>query len=320
MKFLPKFMTNKRVTLPIILGLAIVALIVSGISFDTIRLALMAGMVFLFAALGELFDQRAGVLNIGLEGMMLVGALTAILVSGALGNPWYGIMAAVGTGGIMGLIHGFNSISLKVSQVVSGTGIWLFGFGVTTYIGSPVTGPVSNPLTTKIGGFSPLFYIGLALVPIFWFILFKTNFGLKLRSVGEDPSVAEASGISVYKMRYIAVIVGGALSGLAGAYVSMVYATVWTTGLTAGRGFIALAIVFFSMWRPFVLLGGSIGFGALWIASLKLQGVIPGVSSNLLKTIPYILTIVVLALMSLERFRRGTAAPNSLAEPYFPED
>lgn len=290
------------------------------IPFSAIQLALQASMVFLFAAIGELFDERSGVLNIGLEGMMLVGALTSIVVSQAFGNPWIGVLAAMGAAGLLAFTHGMMAVQFRVSQVVSGTGVWLFGLGATTYLGSDYIGPVKYTIDTTIAGFTPLFYIGLALVPLFWFIIFKTSFGLRVRTVGEKPEVAEAAGIDVLRTRHICVIVGGMLAGISGAYLALVYTGVWSEHLTLGRGWIALAIVAFSFWRPFIALAGSIGFGSLWVASLRLQGEIPYLSTNLLKLMPYLLTAIVLVLMSLERFRTKIGPPGALTKPYFPEE
>lgn len=287
---------------------------------ETIQIILQASMIFLFASLGEVFDERSGVLNIGLEGMMLVGALTSIIVSETTANPWIGVLAGMAAAGFLAFAHGIMAVSLKVSQVVSGTGVWLFGLGITTYFGAKFIGPVQNTIDITIAGFTPLFYIGLLLVPILWFVIFKTSFGLRVRTVGEDPAVAEAAGINVIRTRHICVVTGGLLAGLSGAYLALVYTGVWSEHLTLGRGWIALAIVAFSFWRPFLTLAGSIGFGALWVAALKLQGQIPYLSTNLLKLLPYLLTAIVLVIMSLERFRTKIGPPAALTKPYFPEE
>jgi len=287
-------------------------------------MVLQASIVFLFPALGELFDQRSGVLNIGLEGMVLVGALAAVATSDETGNPWLGVVAGMAAGGLLGLIHGFLAISLKVNQVVSGTGIWILGVGLTTYYGLAYVGPVEHALSPILGKLTPLFFVGLALVPLFWVILFKTSFGLRVRSVGEDPSVAEASGINVSRTRYIGVLIGGILSGLAGAYLILVYSPTWSISwrvpITEGRGFIALALVFFSMWRPLLLLAGSFLFGTLWIAGWYLQTVLPGVPVHILRMIPYLVTAAILVIISTERFRKRAGAPAALGKPYSPEE
>ena len=156
-------------------------------------------MIFLFAAIGELLDQRSGILNVGLEGLMLVGALGAFIVAGETGNPWLGFGAGIAAGALFGLIHGFLSITLQADQVVSGMGIWIFALGLTTYIGNPLSGPLAEgaKMDGILGGLTPMFFIGLAIVFMVWFVLFKTRIGLEIRSVGEDPYVAAASGLSV---------------------------------------------------------------------------------------------------------------------------
>lgn len=287
---------------------------------DTVQLALAASMVFLFASLGEVFDQRAGILNVGVEGMILTGALGSIVVAESTGNAWMGVGAGMFFGALLGVAHGVLSISLGVDQVVSGTAVWIFGLGATTYLGDPFTGPIDNNMPESIMGFSPLFYIGLVLVPVFWFVIFKTNFGLRLRTVGEDPSVAETAGIDVVKTRYLAVLVGGLMAGLSGAYLGLAYTPVWSQNMTLGRGFIAFAIVFFSFWNPILVLAGSVLFGSLWISSLTFQGVIPYLSTNLLKLLPYALTAVVLLVISGERFRTRMGAPAALGRPYSREE
>lgn len=284
---------------------------------DMIVLILNSSWVFLFAALGELLDQRAGVMNIGLEGLMLAGALSALATANITGSPWLAVVAGLAAGGILGLVHGFLSISFGVSQVISGTGIWIFSLGLTTYIGTIFTGASKVAMEANIFGFTPLFFVGLALVPIFWFVISKTRFGLKVRAVGEDPSAAEATGINVTRTRYICVLVGGLMSGLSGAYLTLAHTALWSGGMTAGRGWIALALVIFSMWRPFLILFGSLFFGTLWITGFYLQSVIPNVPYLLLQMVPYVSTIIVLVLMSTERFRRGVRAPAALGKPYF---
>lgn len=284
---------------------------------NMINIMLDASWVFLFAALGELFSQRSGVLNIGVEGLMLAGALSAYATANITGNPWIGVVAGLIAGGILGLAHAVLSISLGVSQVISGTGIWIFSLGLTTYIGTGFTGASRVSIEANILGFTPLFFLGLALVPIFWFVISKTRFGLRVRAVGEDPSAAEATGINVTRTRYICVLIGGIMGGLSGSYLTLVHISLWSGGMTAGRGWIALALVIFAMWKPFLLLLGALFFGTLWITGFYLQSVIPNAPYLLLQMIPYVATIIVLVLMSFERFRRGVRAPAALGKAYF---
>jgi simple sugar transport system permease protein len=281
--------------------------------------SLEASMIFTFAGLGELIGQRSGILNVGIEGVMLFGATLGFMAAQSTGSYVIGFLVGIAVGGLLGLLHGFFSITLGGDQVVSGMGIWILGFGLTTYIGNPYTGPLGMPRIPTIFGLSPFFYLGIALVVITWFVLSKTSLGLRIRSVGENPSVAEVSGISVAKTRYLCAIVGGMLMGLAGAIYSLDYNPVWNYNFLMGWGFIALALVFFSMWNPWILLGGSLLFGTLWQLSLNPQLVLPGLFSRYIwRTVPFIITLGVLLLMSTKWFRTkwGAAKPEALGEPY----
>ncbi len=284
--------------------------------------SLDASTIFTLAALGELIGQRSGVLNVGIEGVMLFGATLGFIAAQSTGSYLLGFLVGIAIGGLLGLMHGFFSITLGVDQVVSGMGIWIMGFGLTTYIGSPFTGPLGLPRIPTILGLSPFFYIGIALVVVTWFVLSKTSLGLRIRSVGENPSVAEVSGIDVAKTRYLCVTIGGMLMGLAGAVYSLDYNPVWNYNFLMGWGFIALALVFFSMWNPFILLAGSLLFGTMWQLSLNPQLVLPGVMSRYIwRTVPFVITLVVLLIMSTKWFRTkwGAAKPEALGQPYVKE-
>jgi ABC-type uncharacterized transport system permease subunit len=284
--------------------------------------SLEASMIFTFAGLGELIDQRSGVLNVGIEGVMLFGATLGFIAAQSTGSYWLGFLVGITIGGLLGLLHGFFSITLGVDQVVSGMGIWILGFGLTTYIGNPYTGPLGMERIPTILGLSPFFYVGIVLVIITWFVLNKTSLGLRIRSVGENPSVAEVSGINVARTRYLCVITSGMLMGLAGAIYSLDYNPVWNYNFLMGWGFIALALVFFSMWNPFIMLGGSLLFGTMWQLSLSPELVLPGVLSRYIwRTVPFVITVVVLLIMSTKwfRIRWGAARPEALAIPYVKE-
>ena len=284
--------------------------------------SLDASTIFTLAALGELIGQRSGVLNVGIEGVMLFGATLGFIAAQSTGSYLLGFLVGIAIGGLLGLMHGFFSITLGVDQVVSGMGIWIMGFGLTTYIGNPFTGPLGLPRIPTILGLSPFFYLGIALVVVTWFVLSKTSLGLRIRSVGENPSVAEVSGIDVAKTRYLCVTIGGMLMGLAGAVYSLDYNPVWNYNFLMGWGFIALALVFFSMWNPFILLAGSLLFGTLWQLSLNPQLVLPGVMSRYIwRTVPFAITLVVLLIMSTKWFRTkwGAAKPEALGQPYVKE-
>jgi simple sugar transport system permease protein len=281
--------------------------------------SLDASTIFTIAALSELLGQRSGVLNVGVEGVMLFGATIGFMVAKTTGSYLLGFLAGIAIGGLIGLLHGFFSITLGRDQVVNGMGIWILGFGLTTYIGYPYTGPLGMERIPDVLGLSPFFFVGLALIILVWFVLSKTSLGLKIRSVGENPSVAEVSGVNVTRTRYLSVITSGMMMGFAGAIYSLNYNPVWSTNFLMGWGFIALALVFFSMWNPYILLGGSILFGTLWQLSLNPELVLPGVLSRYIwRTVPFIITVCVLVLMSTKWFsaRWGAAKPQALGLPY----
>ena len=281
--------------------------------------SLDASTIFTIAALGELIGQRSGILNVGIEGVMLFGATLGFIAAQTTGSYLVGFLVGIAIGALLGLLHGFFSITLGGDQVVSGMGIWILGFGLTTYIGNPYTGPLGMERIPSIFGVSPFFFLGLLLVLLTWFVLSKTSLGLRIRSVGENPSVAEVSGINVSRTRYLCVVVSGMFMGLAGAIYSLDYNPVWNYNFLMGWGFISLALVFFSMWNPFILLGGSLLFGILWQLSLNPQLVLPGLLSRYLwRTVPFVITIAVLLLISTKWFRSrwGAAKPEALGQPY----
>lgn len=281
-----------------------------------------ASIIFTFAGLGELIDQRSGVINVGVEGVMLFGGTLGFLAAKSTDNYLLGFLVAILVGGLLGLLHGFVSITLGVDQVVSGMGIWILGFGLTTYIGSPHAGPLGMERIPTFLGISPFFYLGIVLVVIAWFVLSRMNLGLKIRSVGENPVVAEVSGISVFKTRYLCVMLGGMLMGFSGAIFTLDYNPVWSYNFLTGWGFIALALVFFSMWNPLILLAGSILFGTLWQLSLNPQLVLPSIMSRYIwRTVPFAITLLALVLMSTKWFRTrwGAARPEALGQPYIKE-
>ncbi len=290
--------------------------------WEFVARSLEASTIFTFAGLGELIGQRSGILNVGIEGVMLFGATLGFITAQTTDSYLLGFLVGIGVGGLLGLLHGFFSITLGVDQVVSGMGIWILGFGLTTYIGGPYTGPLGMERIPTILGVSPFFFLGIVLVVITWFVLSKTSLGLRIRSVGENPSVAEVSGINVARTRYLCVIVAGMFMGLAGAIYALDYNPVWNYNFLMGWGFIALALVFFSMWNPFILLGGSILFGSLWQLSLNPQLVLPGVLSRYIwRMVPFAMTIGILLVMSTKWFRTrwGSAKPEALGLPYVKE-
>lgn len=287
--------------------------------WDLLARSLEASTIFLFAALGELINQRAGVLNVGLEGLMLFGGTAAFVTAQTTGSYPLGFLAGLAVGGFLGLAHGFFSITLRGDQVVSGMGLWILSFGLTTYLGSPYTGPLGLGRIPSVLGLSPFFLLGIVLVAMTWILLFRTSLGLAIRSAGENPAAAEASGIAVGALRYLCVTFGGILAGLSGAAYSLSYNPVWTYNFLLGWGFVSLALVFFSMWNPWILLAGASLFGIMWQLSLSPELVLPGVLSRYVwRTVPFAITIPILVIISTSWFRTrwGLAKPEALGRPY----
>lgn len=288
---------------------------------------LKASMVFMYAGLGELFNQRSGVLNVGIEGIMLFGAWASFAGAQTTGNPWIGVLAAIMGGAIFGLLHVFLSVTLQVDQVVAGMGVWIFCMGITTYLGDPFTGSLSSEgqMEPIFMGLTPLFFIGIILPFVLWFVLYRTGFGLKIRSTGENPAAVEASGVSVTGIRYIVVIIGGILVGMSGAYLTLVYSSVWSPNVTMGRGWITLALVIFALRRPFFLMGGALLFGFLWHVALRagyLFPFLPEIPYQFWRMLPFIITVVVLVITSFDKIKKiiGETEPAALGEPYIRED
>jgi ABC-type uncharacterized transport system permease subunit len=282
-----------------------------------------------FAAIGGIFSERSGVVNIGLEGMMLAGAFFGIVVTAETGQWEIGVLAAMAAGGVLALIHAFFCIHLQGDQIISGFAINILALGLTGYLfrslystrGTPELEEripnVRLPFIEDIPFFGDVFgnlnlmiWVGFAVVILAFIVLFKTPIGLRIRSVGEHPKAADTVGISVYKVRYAAVILSGILAGLGGAYLSFGTGNAFNENMTAGRGYIALAAVIFGNWRPFGAYGACLLFGFSSALALRLQGspLLPSdlASANLLQTLPYVLTLV--ALVGVIGRSRGPAA------------
>ncbi len=297
-----------------------------------IAASMRAGTPLLFATLGEIITERSGVLNLGLEGVMITGAMVGFYFSYVTGNPWIGILAGGFAGLLLAMVHAFFTVTLKVDQAVTGLMLVLFGLGITGFLGRGLVGevasylqPVKLPLLSEIPyigtavfSHDPLVYIGILIVPLLWFFMNKTRYGMELYAVGENPEAADTVGISVDRIRFIAVLTGGFLVGIAGAHLSLAYAKVWTDGLTAGRGWICLALVIFSGWMPQRAIFGAYLFGGLDVLSFKLQAAGLGVSYHFMRMVPYIFTILVL-LFSVIREREKFGAPSALGKPYIRE-
>jgi len=301
-----------------------------------------SGTPVLFATIGELFAERAGVINLGVEGMMLMGAVTAFLVSHTLGDPWIALLVGMIVGGLMSLLHALASITLRADQVVSGLALTFVGAGLSSVIGwslvdvrdAPRLPALDIPLLGQIPVLGQIFfqhnvivYLGFIVVPIAWFIINRTRPGLNMRAVGEYPAAADSVGINVFRLRYLYVFVGGLLAGLAGASLSLAITPLWIDGLTAGQGWIALGLVIFAGWGPFRAAFGAYLFGAIRRLPLDLQGAPPlpldahlilrdPLLSYFANMLPYLFVILVLVIASGEALRKRLGAPAALGIPY----
>jgi simple sugar transport system permease protein len=285
------------------------------------------------AAMGELVTERAGVLNLGVEGMMIMGAVCAFAGSYLTGVPLFGVLAGILGGALFSLLFGFLTLTLVTNQVATGLALTLLGLGLSGQLGESFVGipgvklsPIVFPVLSDIPFVGPLlfrqditFYLSIALViGVNWF-LFRSRSGLKLRAIGDSHGSAHALGIDVIRTRYLAVMFGGACAGLAGAQLSLVYTPQWVENMTAGRGWIALALVVFASWRPWrVLIGGYI-FGAVGILQLHAQAFGVGIPSQFLSMLPYAVTIVVLIIISHNRRTTLINTPACLGKPFVPD-
>lgn len=306
-------MINELTTLAILVGIA----------HSGIRLA----TPYLFAALGEVFAQRSGVLNLGVDGIMLMGAFSAFYVVFTTGSPWLGVLAAIIVGGVMGLLMAVVSVTMQAEQGISGIGLYLFGLGLSSLLFKTMIGSVESvtgfqrifiPIISDLPVVGEIFfrhnilvYLAYLAVPASWYVLNKTTLGLKIRAVGHNPEAADSLGVSVNGVRYFTLILGGALAGLAGASLSIGLLNVFQENMTNGLGFIAVALVYFGGWRPVGVLGGALLFSTvnalqLWVQVLNLP-----IPSDLAVMMPYVLTIVALAFAV-----RQVQQPAALTKPY----
>jgi general nucleoside transport system permease protein len=297
--------------------------------------AIPAGTAILYACLGELLAERAGVLNLGVEGMMLMGALGGVAVTVWTGNTWAGLIGAIVAGGAIALIHAFLTISLHANQVVSGLAITLFGGGLSAYLGRNLTGKgIAHPFNglkipllgdiPRVGQIlfqqSALVYISYAFVPLLWWFLYRTNAGLTLRAIGERPEAADAMGLNVARLRYVYVVIGGMLAGVGGAAISLGTNPGWTENVTSGRGWIAVALVIFAAWNPGRAMFGAYLFGGVIAGQFRLQTAGVNISPFFLSMLPYLFTILVLVISSGESAKRRIGAPAALGRPYLREE
>ena len=285
---------------------------------DIINVGLFAAAIRMatpvaLAALGGVFSERVGVVNVGLEGMMLMGAFSGVYVSYITSNPWLGVFGAIIVGGLLGLIHAFLSVTLRGNQIVSGTGLNILALGFTAYgseviwgsrgasanvtsidiIKLPILGDIPI-IGDIIGSASPLVYLMIIIIILTQILLFKTPIGLRLRAVGEHPAAADTAGVNVLRMKYMGIILSGMLAGLGGVFLSLGNLGLFSYGMTGGRGFIALAAMIFGGWTPLGAFGASLLFGFTEALQMRLQslGILP---PQIILMLPYIITVIVLA-------------------------
>jgi general nucleoside transport system permease protein len=302
------------------------------------------GTVLLFAAIGEIFAERAGVLNLGVEGMMLMGAVAGFSTTVSTGNPWLGLILAMLAGGLISLLHAVVTIHLRADQVVSGLALTFLGSGLARVLGEGLSNAgntellprLTIPLVSQVPVIGPIFfrdqsilvYVGYLLVPIAWFWINRTRPGLHLRAVGEYPAAADAQGIGVYRLRYAYVFVGGLLAGLAGATITLATSPGWFSEQTTnGRGWIAVGLVIFAQWSPIRAAFGAYLFGTIsrYILDVQGAGTILGITNPFqagrsatffLEMLPYLLVVLVVVIGSREAARKRVGAPAALGTPY----
>jgi general nucleoside transport system permease protein len=295
--------------------------------------AIAAGTPIVFAALGELITEKSGVLNLGVEGMMLVGAVAGFAATVATGNPWLGLLAGMAAGMVMALVFAVLTLQLMANQVASGLALTLFGVGFSAFVGKPLESiSLGSQAVWAIPFFSDIPVIGPALfrhhllvyaswalfAALSWF-LYRSRAGLVLRCIGESPESAHAIGYPVIAIRYLATLFGGAMAGLGGAYLAEFYTPMWAENMVAGRGWIALALVVFATWRPARVLLGAYLFGGVTIAQFFAQGAGMQVPSQFLSALPYLATILVLVLISRNVATIRLNSPVSLGRSYRPD-
>jgi ABC-type uncharacterized transport system permease subunit len=297
--------------------------VVVGILISAIRLA----TPYLYAAVGEAFAQTSGVVNLGVDGIMLVGAYAAFFVTLNTGNLWLGVLAAIAVGLLMGLLMSVISVTLKAEQGISGIGLYMFGLGLSSLLFKVTIGtvktvdgfqPVKIPLLGDIPIAGDIFfqhslpvYGAFLLVPLAWWFLEKTTWGLKIKSVGQNPAAADSLGVSVDGVRYFSVCLGGVLAGLAGASLSIALVNLFQENLTAGQGFIAVALVYFGGWKPLGIMGGALLFSTVNAFQLWMQVLGVNIPSDVAVMLPYLLTIAALAI-TVSRVRQ----PAALNKPF----
>lgn len=280
--------------------------------------SILSGTSLLYATLGELVGERAGIVNLGLEGIMLIGAAVGFAATSLAGNPYVGVAAAALAGSCANFLLGYIVIARQANQLAAGLSLLFFGLGASALIGQPFVGDVVPPLPRLalpgLGAFDVLVWLALPTALLLWLLIFRTRWGLALRAVGEDPAAAFAAGLHPGAIQYQALALGGLLAGIGGAHLSVALAMTWDEGMTAGRGFIAIALVIFSKWNPLWAVAGALLFGGADALQLQLQARGTDLSPFLMTMIPYLLTLLVLGLWG---WNRQSAAPAALGRSFF---
>ena len=301
-----------------------------------LSIAIQSSVAVLFATLGEVFTERSGVLNLGVEGMMLMGALSGFAATFYSHSLLLGVLTSLVVGGLLAMVHGFFTITLRANQVVCGLALTILGIGLSSFLGRPIIGrvaerfvPIPIPLLKEIPILGPvlfkqsaLIYVGYVLVPLSWFFLYHTRPGLNLRSIGENPAAADTAGIGVIPLRYLWTIFGGMLAGLGGAYLSLCYTPGWKENMTSGQGWIAIAMVIFALWNPFRAVLGALLFGGVNALQFYFEArQIDLIPSYILRMLPYLFTIAILVIITRRKtVRKRVGAPASLGLPFQREE
>jgi general nucleoside transport system permease protein len=277
-----------------------------------------AATPLVFAALGETVTERAGVLNLGVEGMMIMGAVGGFGGAYLSGNPWVGVIVSIVAGMFMALLFGVLTLKLLANQVATGLALTLLGLGLSALLGESFVGQPGVKLPT-ISGIDPLIPFSIVMVGVVSWLLFRSKAGLIVRAVGNSHASAHALGYNVIVVRFLCVLFGGAMSGLAGGYLSLVYTPQWVENMTAGKGWIALALVVFASWLPLRVLAGAYLFGTMSILSFVFQAMSLGIPSQLLSSLPYLGTILALVVISGNKALTRRNTPASLGQPFVPD-
>ena len=285
---------------------------------DLVLTIMTAATPLLLAALGEVVVERSGVLNLGVEGMMVMGAVAGFGAALLTGSPWIGVLAAIAAGILMSVLFGILTLSLVSNQVATGLALTLLGLGLSGLIGESFVGQPGVKLP-NLYGIDPLIPGAILLTAAVAHVLFKTKTGLVIRAVGDSHASAHALGYNVIAVRYLAVMFGGACAGLAGGYLSLAYTPQWVENMTAGRGWIALALVVFASWRPWRAVAGAYLFGAISILNFTIQTFGWGIPSQFLSSLPYLVTVLVLVAISGNRSLTRANTPACLGQPFVPD-